>query len=180
MGSYSPQLRSDIRRAEKKEFSVIRDASPEALISIFQTVSRDRGLNVLDREKLATKPNLLINQIQHADYGVLAAHAYLLDKQSKIVKLEYNASAYRLFPRNSTGRSLAGLANALLFHRDFAYFRKEGFVQFDFGGLVAGEGVMVFKKKFGGRVVEQFNYYPLHYFWLRQVRNWLRKNSAIR
>ena len=130
-------------------------------------------MNPISEATFASKPSLLISRAVDPDHGVLAAHAYLLDPATGRVKGEYNASAFRRFPKGDPLRYRCGQANSLLYHEDFRYFREQGFQVYDFGGYGQGS-VAYFKDRFHGTVERQYNYYPIWYFAWRQLRRRLR------
>jgi hypothetical protein len=172
LGNYSKKLRENIRRAARAEITLERDQNPAAVVDLFQTTIQEKGLNTLRESDFVNKENLLITRAVHADLRTVAAHAYLLDTESQKVKLLYNASAFREYPEDKAAQELCGLANCWLFHQDILHFKETGFKVFDFGGYGGNApGADYFKDRFGGRVVTQYNYYPVWYYWVRRLRS---------
>ncbi|RMF04846.1 MAG: hypothetical protein D6772_00010, partial [Bacteroidetes bacterium] len=165
---YSVGLRSDLRRSKQLSLEVRRHQDPTQLIALLTLTNSSKGLSVVDSGHFRTTDHFLITEMLDIEVGVLAAHAYLLDGPYKRVKLAYNASAFRKFPRGSRQRSRCGLANILLFDQDFDYFRQAGYSLLDFGGYGADAGTRHFKDKFGGRRVQQYNYFPIWYYGYRK------------
>ena len=174
---YAAKTRQKIRKARRLGMWVERDEDPTEVIRLFRPIVREKGLNPIDWETFRTKPNLLVSRVVSPDYGVLAAHAYSLDPAAGIVRGLYNASAFRAFAQDNRGRRQAGVANVFLYHADFLHFRQMGFHTYDFGGYGTPESGSTFKDQFRGRLVEQYNYYPVAYYLLRRIRKVMRRWS---
>lgn len=168
---YSKKLRQNIKRAQKAQIFIERDQNPAAVISLFSPTAKEKKLNMISEANFLTKVDFLITRAIHPKYGTLAAHAYQLDLTSKKVKGLYNASAFRQYADDNSLQYLCGQANSMLYHEDFAYFRKLGYRTYDFGGYGGNaSGVDYFKDRFGGEVATQYNYYPVWYFLVRKIR----------
>ena len=174
---YVPKARQKIRKADRLGFRVERDQDPTEVIRLFRPIAREKGLNAIGVDTFLTKPNLLVSRAISPDYGVLASHAYSLDSAVGIVRGLYNASAFRAFAQDPKGRRQASLANVFLYHADFLYFRQMGFHAYDFGGYGTPESGSTCKDQFRGRLVRQYNYYPIWYAVPRWVRNISRRWS---
>lgn len=173
---YSKKLRQNIKRAQKAQIFVERDQDPAAVILLFAPTAKEKKLNPISEASFLTKTHYLITRAIHPEYGILAAHAYQLDLSTQKVQGLYNASAFREYPDDSSLQYLCGQANSLLYHEDFAYFRKLGYQTYDFGGYGGNaSGVDYFKDRFGGKITSQYNYYPIWYFIVRKIRQAWKK-----
>jgi hypothetical protein len=167
---YSAKLRQDIRRAQRSELQIQRNQDYHNLLTLLQLTIDARGLSAVHADHFRTKSTLLITSITHPEYATLAAHAYSLDLDGGRIRLEYNASGHRKFPLGSKARNLCGQANCLLFDDDFSFFKNAGYTIYDFGGYGVAPSVNYFKDQFHGQIVEQFNYFPIWYYWYRKLR----------
>lgn len=167
---YAAKLRQNIRAAQRLQLHIQRGQNHAEFSELYRATAAQHNLTGGTIGHLATKPNLLISFIYHPTHGLLAAHANLLDTETGIVKLEYNASNYRAFSSGSGIRNQCGQANALLFDADFRFFAEQGFQRYDFGGYDEDDGLRQFKMQFGGTVAQQFNYFPVWYHAYRKLR----------
>lgn len=178
---YSKKLQENIKRANRDNITVERDHNPAAVVDLFQETIREKKLNPLQAADFSCKKELLVSRAIHPELGIVAAHAYQLDITAKKVKLDYNASAFRKYPDNKQAQYACGRANSLLFHQDFLYFQERGLLSFDFGGYGQNTPkVDYFKDRFSGKVVTQYNYYPIWYYFARWLRNYWKRTPDAR
>jgi len=174
------KARYQTRRAEKDSLHVSWHRAPAIVVELFNLTARAKKLNGLTKDSLPRTANYLVSQIEAEGIGVVATHYYLLDEEQKRVQLRYNCSAYRKYSDSSI-RSLCGRSNKLLFLKDIHRFQTDGYHYLDFGGYEVKESglepnsVSVFKDALPGYIVKQYNYYPIWYYLIRQIRNWLQQ-----
>lgn len=94
------------------------------------------------------------------DGNILAAHSYLEDKQTGIVRLMQSGSL-RFDSKYSTIQ--IGYANKLLHFHDIQYFKENGLKVYDFGGWDDVPGLQRFKESFGAFPIKVFNYFTFTY-----------------
>ena len=179
--SLSSKSRNKIRRAEKDNLQFVTDQDIATVIELFNLTVQAKKLNPIKEEKLNKDIPYWVTKLSTSSGEVLAAHFYYLDQDQKIALLRYNCSAYRNFEESKL-RAMCGRANRLLFYKDYQYFQNQGFTFLDFGGYDPNDqakditSVNDFKSDLGGIVSLQYNYYPIFYWFFRQIRNTISKS----
>ena len=183
---YGSHARRNIRRAMKDNLATRFDQNYQPVRELFKETAAEKGLRGLDEALMQGKQAYCVSHVFAPDGRRLAAHFYDLDEEQGIARLGFNASAYRSYDEGDPNRYLCGRANRYLFHQDFLYFRNKGYAVYDFGGYERESSnpemasVNRFKAPFNGEIVQQYNYYPLWYYLLRQVRICTRKVTSAK
>lgn len=168
LASYKSAMRYDIKQARKINFKIEQNAYSADAIKIIQKVSDSHpDLVPYPGWLLKEQEDKFYTTIYHPEHGCVAAHLYIYDRQEKKVLLLINASDFRSYQEKEV-QSEIGLANKLLFHSDFLYFKEMGAEVFDMGGYT--QATKNFKKFFGGKIVKTYNYEPYPLYWLRQAK----------
>ncbi len=103
---------------------------------------------------------------------LLAAHSYLVDKETGIARLFHSASR-RL--DETIDRNVIGRANKLLTAKDIFFFKEQGYKVMDFGGYAEHtedkslKGINEFKLSFGGEKVGCINVHSVPYYFLKKI-----------
>jgi lipid II:glycine glycyltransferase (peptidoglycan interpeptide bridge formation enzyme) len=87
---------------------------------------------------------------------VVAYHVYVTG--DRIARLLYSVSIFRVCEENAM-RNAVGRANRLLHYEDMLWFKKQGFITYDWGGYAtdpALASINAFKAGFGGTLVSRY------------------------
>lgn len=169
-GALSSNTRYKINRAEREGLHSRVETSPtKEEISIYaqfyDEFARHKSLpesNVAKLSALITAGALALSSVADATGKVLAAHAYVSDRETRRVRLLYSASHFR-GSQDSAERNLIGRANRLLHWQEILEFKRLGFEFYDLGGLPmddsdpAKNAIAKFKLEFGGEHVIEYN-----------------------
>ena len=98
---------------------------------------------------------------------ILAAHSYLEDKETGIVRLMESGS---LRLNNQYPSKLIAYANKLLHYYDIKYFTEQSLKFYDFGGWDDLPGLLAFKQSFGAYPINIFSYYTYLYAIKEKIR----------
>ena len=161
-----------VNRAETKENFTIAtfDSTWEGkndFFKFYNTFALSKKLPPIGEEEF----NFLFNNnsyiIRSASYNdeVLVYHSYII--ANKRARLMHSASLFR----NSTDtafKNMIGRANRLLHWDDICYFKRNGYLIYDLGGVSIdknnqeGQAINKFKEGFGGKIVKEYkSYIPL-------------------
>ena len=148
--------RNEVKRAgnEGVEFELTEEI--DEFIKYYNDFASKRGLSSISKNNVTKYPNFVLTK---ATYGnnILAYHVTYMDDDIKKASLLFSASN-RLSDNVDT--KLIGFANKYLHFKDFEYFKEMGYTIYDFSGLVEDPnnkqeyGIGLFKKGFGGEIVE--------------------------
>jgi lipid II:glycine glycyltransferase (peptidoglycan interpeptide bridge formation enzyme) len=98
---------------------------------------------------------------------VLAAHCYMVDKQTGVVMLMESGSL-RLNEEYNAGK--IAQANKLLHYYDIKLFKEKGLLEYDLGGWNKLQSLLEFKQAFGAQPITVYNYFTFAY----HIRNKLK------
>lgn len=160
-------VRYQFRRSEKDNIEIRFytkkdiESTPE-LISTFadlyermyQSKGSDTKLNRSAVKKYLDADGILFSAVWH-EGEMLVFHSYICDDTE--ARLLHSASCFR---EESADQSMIGRANKRLHWEDILYFKKEGLLRYDWGGISDFEnpnGIDEFKLKFGGEKITYYN-----------------------
>ena len=161
--NFTKETQYEIRGAERDGIKVRICNEDEKFVEFFNSFARERNLVQTTRDKIdSLSGNKLITEAQ-LDEQTLVLHLYICD--GKIARLLYSATRIDAV----VAKSVIGRANRFLHYEDIKYFKEHGYETYDLGGYAKDtqdpklQGINVFKESFGGRIVEEYNYYsPLY------------------
>ncbi|MGN0066826.1 MAG: hypothetical protein ACI38V_04265 [Bacteroides sp.] len=152
--------RNEIRKAINLE--VVCDIEEDIMrfVEYYNDFASKRGLGMISRNHITKYRNFLITKAVCKDV-ILTYHAYIMDEDNKIVRLLYSAS--NRFDE-SIDTKLIGYSNKYLHYCDYITFKYKGFILYDFAGVCDNPsdkekyGIGLFKKGFGGKLVDTYTY----------------------
>ncbi len=168
---FKQNTRNEIKKAENIEmvFNVKKDF--DLFCNFYNKFAKLKNLAILDKKNIEINKNLLEityvtieNQILKGE--PLSMHLYITDYNEKRVTLLNSASLFRN-EKLSDFKKIIGYANRFLHYKDMIYFKSKGFEIYDFGGYAKDtidsekKGINFFKDSFGGKLIEEFNYYSI-------------------
>jgi len=165
--------RNEIRRAIRENLRVEQNENVEDFIIFYNNFAEGKGLSKIGIENVTKYPDFRVFKVIYGDV-VLSQHVHMVDKEAGISRLLYSASA-RFYDKVDS--KFIGMGNRLLHFEEFKYFKKIGIKTYDWGGVYIGQkdkakmGIARFKKSFGGKVVEQYNYTSIIYLLLVKIKS---------
>lgn len=172
--------RNEINRAVNASCVFVENVSTEEFVEFYNLFAAKKGLKPINTMSLAKYgENLKITGVSMSG-EILTLHAYYTDIESGFTTLLYSASK-RLDNVDESLLKLIGYSNRFLHYQDLLYFKKEGFLVYDFGGIYLGQddrsqiGIAQFKKSFGGEVVKIINYLSYPYLYSLRLLSFLKK-----
>ena len=160
--------RNEINRAINASCEFLDCISIENFVEFYNVFASKKGLKPINTTSLTKYgANLKITGVSFQG-EMLTLHAYYTDTETGITTLLYSASK-RLDNINDSLLKLIGYSNRFLHYQDILYFKKIGFLIYDFGGIYLGDddrsqvGIAQFKKSFGGEIVKITNYLSFPY-----------------
>ncbi len=162
--------RQQIRQSEEAgiQFRVITDRNE--YVSFYNAFADGKGIPTLTKRRIHEYGPDFHMVGAYLDDTLLAAHTYLIDDESKTVRV-FHSATQRL--NGTIDRNLVGKANKYLHYCGMVYFKEKGYEIYDFGGIAYNnpspelEGINTFKTQFGGVVVESHTIYSYSYYFLR-------------
>ena len=163
--------------SETTRYKVRRAARENVLFRLVSDIDEYCEFARLDANNLLPYwPFLTVTKAIACD-DTLVMHSHLYDKEIGRVALYHSISSYH-DAADSLKRNFIGRANRWLHYQDMLYFKSQGALIYDFGGIAKGsenqkmQHINEFKQGFGGDLVEESNYvsYPI-IWWNRIVRN---------
>ena len=169
LSSWSPSLvtkkfQYDIKQCSLypltfRAFTFSSDPSSSfALYKSYFQFAKVRNLQKPNLGRLLSQPESFIcTSLVYGDH--MSNHIYITD--SKRARLLYS---WTLFPDNAVSKVKSGL-NKTHTLRSIEYFRDAGFLIYDFGGYnpKRSNGIDIFKSRFGGSLVLEYNYFVLNF-----------------
>lgn len=152
--------RNEIRKAISLGVVVELEENFCEFINYYNVFASKRGLAPIDKANVIKYPEYYITKAVYNSKPI-SYHAYIVDKDSGIVRLLYSASN-RLDEDIDT--KIIGYGNKYLHYKDFELFMKKGLVEYDFAGVCEDPqdkekyGIGQFKKGFGGAIVDSISY----------------------
>jgi GalNAc-alpha-(1->4)-GalNAc-alpha-(1->3)-diNAcBac-PP-undecaprenol alpha-1,4-N-acetyl-D-galactosaminyltransferase len=187
-GGIEKQVRYEIRRASEKDMlNCLYICNPEIsmITTIYNSYNRfacDKGIprmsvrSYISLLRYANAGKILVSTCGNASHTYIY-HVYYISKG--VCRLLHSISLFRS-EIDHDNRSMIGRANRLLHWKDYQYFKREGFIKYDWGGYHIGTNeellrINAFKKSFGGTVVPTFQGY-MTYTFKGKVWNQVHKN----
>lgn len=170
--NFSKQIRQQykISESEGTTFSFHNDV--DGFVNFFNDFASKKNTNLVSRRRIEEMGENLKLSFALYNGQILAAHSYLVDKETGIVR--HHHSATKRLDENYD-RNLIGRANKYLTVKNIEYFKQQGLKTFDFGGYAADTkdesliGINKYKLLFGGQVVPSVNYYSYFYWLLKKL-----------
>lgn len=165
---FTSTVRNEIRRCEREN---VRWALMEDLAEFrrfHNEFAAAKGAYAADKGLIDGYKERLTVTCAEQGGRVLAAHAYLCDREAGVVRLLLSSNI-RLTER--VDANLVGRANKFLHFKDMVHFKVNGYATYDFGGFAYNtkdrfrHGINTFKQSFGGELVQNVDYQSWLY-WL--------------
>jgi lipid II:glycine glycyltransferase (peptidoglycan interpeptide bridge formation enzyme) len=168
MSDFSRNTRNEIRKATKEGviFSVCNNL--DKFITFYNQFAKQKGLKQIDDLDYFEKNQILITEAVY-NSEVLCMHSYIIDTDSSRARLLHSASLFREIDDKSI-KALVGKSNRFLHYMDMLHFKNEKFITYDLGGYAYNtdndslKNINKFKDSFGGELIENSNYIPIHYY----------------
>lgn len=170
--SFSKTVKVEIKQVEKLNVSCFFHSDIKGFIEFYNRFAAARNIDLLNEKRLVEMGKYL--KLSYVVYNnqTVAAHSYMIDEESGIVRLMHSASE-RL--NENYDKQLSGKINKLLHYNDMLNFKKAGFAVYDFGGYTNNtdnkglQGINNFKLSFGGERVECINYSSYSYYIFKKM-----------
>lgn len=169
---FSSTNKNEINKALKigVETKYVNDL--DLFVSMYNSFAKAKNIYPVKKKLLMNIGSSLHLSFAYFNNSPLAAHAYIADKDTGIVRLFLSGSK-RL--NDSAEKKIVGFSNKLLMFHDMKYFKKNNYLEYDFGGFAKNttnkslQGINDFKKSFGGVIKESYSYYTLLYYYLKKL-----------
>lgn len=179
--SFKPNTKNEIRKSEKEGINFYADKNVEKFINFYNQFAATKKLEPLTAYRFSVFGEFYLFTFAELGGQVLVSHAYILDPDLEVTRLLYSASLFRSSD-HQTNKKLIARSNRFLTYKDIKYFKKEGFIYYDFGGISYEteqlKSISKFKESFGGIKVNTTNYigYMNHIFnSIKHISRKLRK-----
>ncbi len=180
--NFSKQIRQQARIAETEGITCHFHQQLDDFIHFFNEFAVKKNTHLVTKKVIESMGENI--KLSFAIYNgqVLAAHTYLTDKETGLVR--HHHSATKRLDEN-IDRNLIGRANKYLTVKNIFHFKEEGFKTFDFGGYAKDttdeslKGINNYKLLFGGKVVESHNYFSYNYWLLRKIARLLGLSGKV-
>jgi len=169
---FNKRVRQQVRQAENEGNMIVLENRLDAFVNFYNDFARKRNTYLVNRQQLENIGSNLKIAFAISNGDILAAHTYLIDKESGIVRLHHSATR-RL--DEDVDKNRAGRANKHLTVHCIKHFKQEGFEIFDFGGYAKDtrdpgmKGINDFKLQFGGQVVPSIGYITWGYYLVKKI-----------
>lgn len=160
-----------IKKAIKEDVHIEANNNIEEFVTFFNNFAQFKKLHYLTIKDLKIYNDSILFTWINKHNDPIAAHAYLIDKDSGIVRLLYSATKVR----TEEDLDFISRSNRRLHWYDLCYFKEEGYKIYDMGGLALNsnnketEGIDFFKKSFGGNIIEQSHYESVLAFIIKKI-----------
>ena len=165
---FTSTVRNEIRRSERENVQCGLMDSLEEFRRFHNDFAAAKGTYLADEGLIEGYKDKLMITCATLDEKMLAAHAYLCDREAGTVRLLLSSNI-RLTERIDA--NFIGRANKLLHFKDMIHFKENGYLVYDFGGFAHDtnekqrQGINAFKRSFGGKLVQNTDYQSWLY-WL--------------
>jgi len=174
--SFKSNVRNEIRKCEKIEaFKYSSNyESKKIFLEFYRRFAEAKSLASIEERAINKYGKNLFYVSAHLDNSLTNMQVYLVDKESKIVRLLHSIST--LYDENNKHkRAQIGWINRYLHWQTILHFKSLNFKTFDWGGYTNNPnsglaGIDKFKASFGGKKVELYNYYTLPYYLIKQIQ----------
>jgi len=182
MAGFSKQIRQQAKIAESEGISCQFHQEVDDFVHFFNEFAVKKNTFQVSKDVVERMgPDL---KLSFAMYNgqVLAAHSYLTDRTTGVVRHHHSATK-RL--DEQFDKNLIGRANKYLTVKNIFHFKEEGYKTFDFGGYAKDttneslKGINNYKLLFGGKVVETYDYFSYSYWLLRKVSRLLGMSGKV-
>ncbi len=174
INKFDATVKRDIRKAELFEINCCFYEDKNLFISFFNEFAKLKGIYQPKKITIDSFGNNYITSFAFHQGNLIAAHSYIIDKDSGVAILFQSASK-RLDKKFD--KSIVGYANKLLTYHDIFHFKNNGFRKYDFGGFALNTenksllGINRFKLSFGAEIIKYYVYHtPLLYFLIKVSR----------
>lgn len=174
--NFSKTLKAHIKKATAQGIHCYINNDIKAFQEFYNPFAKIKNLFIMDSSR---SHEFAIDEWKSSyavvNEQILAAHSYLEDKESGIVRLMESGSM-RL--NDQYDPMQISHANKLLHYHDIQYFKERGLSYYDFGGWDDLPGLLQFKESFGAYPINVFNYYTYTYSLkekLKEIRKLLKK-----
>ncbi|MBC7536677.1 MAG: hypothetical protein H7258_13380 [Ferruginibacter sp.] len=172
LANFRNTVKQEIRKSEKEGVVCSFERDVAGFVPFYNDFANAKHIYPTNSKMIERIGNNFHISFAKLNGEILAAHSYLVDDETGIVRLFHSASRRldETYDRNVIGRS-----NKLLTAKDIFYFKEKGFKVMDFGGYAENtdnkslQGINEFKLSFGGTKVECENYQSLPYFLLNKI-----------
>lgn len=165
---FTSTVRNEVRRSERENVQCGLMDSLEEFRRFHNDFAAAKGTYLADEGLIDGYKDKLVITCAKLDERMLAAHAYLCDREAGTVRLLLSSNI-RLTERMDA--NFIGRANKLLHFKDMMHFKENGYLVYDFGGFAYNtnekqrQGINAFKQSFGGKLVQNTDYQSWLY-WL--------------
>jgi len=181
--NFSKQIRQQARVAETEGITCNFDNGEiDTFVEFFNDFARKKNTDLVSRRRMEEFGDNIKLSFALYNGEVLAAHSYLTDPETGIVR-HHHAATRRL--DEQIDRNLIGRANKYLTTRNIFYFKEQGYKIFDFGGYAKDttdeslKGINNYKLLFGGQVAESFNYFSYSYWLFKKLSRLLGMQGKV-
>lgn len=155
--NFSTSHKRYIKKAQSEGVQCYSKNDRSLFVQFYNEFAKRKGLYTLKTNRLEEFCGSEWNYFFASLNGqLLAAHSYIEDKETGIVRLMESASM-RLDDQYDASK--IAQANKLLHHYEIKYFKERGLLRYDFGGWENIPGLLEFKKGFGAQPIIVFDYY---------------------
>lgn len=172
LARFRTTVKQEMRKSEKEGVVCSFERDVDTFVPFYNDFAKAKHIYPTNHRMIDRIGESFTTSFARLNGEVLAAHSYLVDRETGIVRLFHSASRRldETFDRNVIGR-----ANKLLTAKDILHFKSLGFTLMDFGGYTENtedksmKGINEFKLSFGGEKVECVNYQSIPYFVLNRI-----------
>jgi lipid II:glycine glycyltransferase (peptidoglycan interpeptide bridge formation enzyme) len=174
---FASNLRNEIRKVEKLENITVsfNDISQERFIAFYNSFAEAKKLPFLSERRLSKYNNNLLYISGMIDDEITNVQVYIVDNFSKIARLLYSVSTIHGLD-DKLKRNQIGWINKALHWYAMEYLKEENFTIYDWGGYSNDKenkalvGIDKFKKSFGGKLIELYDYKSLFVYMLEKIK----------
>lgn len=163
--------RNEVRKAEPQGISFTISTDVEKFVRDYNDFAEQReGLSKININSVNKYPDIIITNAEYQG-NCIVSHVTYVDRDEKTAVLLYSTSV-RL--NTEIDKKIVGYANKYLHYKDFCYLKSNGYLVYDFAGVTLDPndteryGIGLFKKGFGGELVEELTLYsPIMYLLMK-------------
>jgi len=169
---FRPTLQRNIKKAKEMNMTCVFKKDIDTFYSHFVSFAKRKNIFCPSKLFLASLGNSFMTSFVYYQDELLAAHSYIIDKETGITRL-FQSGSKRL--EMLSNKNEISYANKLLMQEDILYFKKEGFLVYDFGGYSIDkknnslQGINDFKISFGGTIQQIYNYHSVLYYFIKYI-----------
>jgi hypothetical protein len=170
------KTRYEINRAEREGITFCLHDDRASFLDFYNDFARSKSLSLLSETQLSHLPkeNICFTKAVNSNTNeTLVMHCYLHDKER--TRLLFSCSHYRSDSQQSL-KSLIGMANRYLHYQDIAYFKQNGWLTYDLGGIAyqtnnpALQKINHFKEEFSQQLETSYLVLPRWMHWLKWLQ----------